>query len=109
MSLAAHLEMPQGQPGPAASTEELEDYLEACRPMYDRAKARLAGTDEEYLPRQQALRIQLNRAILSFGQEDPASKAVYLIGKAQGIIEELEAPRLIVAKFEQLKRQIEGV
>lgn len=108
MSLTAPLAMPQIQPGPAASDEDVQAYIEACRPSYDLAKARLAGKDEQYEPRREMLMMNLNKAIKSFSDDDPASKAVLIIGRLQAIVEELDAPRMIILKFEGLQRRLEG-
>ena len=83
----------------------MQSHLEQMRPIYEKAKARTDGTDRDWSVRKERLLLESFAAIKGFQPDDPPSKAVFIIGKVQANIKELDAPRLIVADYEtKIKR-----
>jgi hypothetical protein len=87
------------------STSEMQSKLEALRGVYDKAKASVTGDDKEWLQKREYLLTQIFQMIKSVTPEDPPTKSVMLIGRMQSIAAELDAPRLIVAQYEDLQRK----
>lgn len=83
---------------------KLQGELEMMRGVYERAKERLNGTDEEWKIRKARLTSEIYTQVKSFHDADPASKAVFIIGKIQGAIQELDQPRLLVMEYENKQK-----
>jgi len=87
----------------------MQSVLAAMAPVYERAKIRLRGEDKLWEDKKEQLILEAGRKIAGFQGQDPASKAVLIIGQVQSIFQELAAPRRIVAEFEtKRKRYIEA-
>ena len=93
---------------PLNSSADYLNILEPMRQVYEKMKARVSGNDNEWEVRKERLHIELFTELKKFQPDDPASKAVFIIGKVHAIVRELEAPRLFVADFEtKRKRYVE--
>ena len=84
---------------------KLQSELETMRGVYEKAKARIDGTDTEWKVRKERLLLETFRAVRTFTADDPASKAVFIIGSVQAAVKELDAPRLIVADYETKRKR----
>lgn len=93
------------QATPSVSSTNLQGYLESMRNVYERARERINGTDQEWKPREEILRTEVATLVKTFQPDDPASKAVFIIGKIQAAMKELDAPRLIVKEYEHKRKQ----
>lgn len=87
------------------SSADMQEKLNALRGVYDRAKANLAGDDKDWLEKKEHLLAQVFQMIKSVTPDDQPTKSVMIIGRLQAIAAELDAPRLIVAQYEDLQRR----
>ena len=89
--------------------QELRRRLDIQNDIYREAVKRLSGEDTKWNERQISLREQLYAHITSFNAQDPESKAVYILGRVRGIVDELQAPKNIVAQYDSDKLLLEAM
>jgi len=85
--------------------QRLQAELETLRDVYQRAKNRLAGKDPEWEIRRQRLEAEVFHAVKTFREDDPPSKAVYIIGKIQAAVKEMDQPRILVRDYETRRKR----
>jgi hypothetical protein len=61
--------------------------------------------DEEWEVRKERLMFEITQEIKKFKSDDPASKAVFILGRVQASFREMDAPRLIVAEYETSRKR----
>lgn len=92
-----------------SSSTNLQGHLEAMRNVYERSKARLDGTDKDWELRKKVLNSEIATQVKLFQPDDKASKAVFIIGRIQAAMKELDAARLIVLDYEHKRKQYAGL
>lgn len=86
----------------------LGSQLEMLGSVYEKAKARLAGTDPEWEVRKEAMLRDMFTKVKTFQPDDRSSKAVFIIGRIQSAATEMDQPKRIVAEYEgKRKRYVE--
>ena len=90
------------------SDEAIREKLRVMRPLYVKSKQRIDGTDEEWEVRKTVLESLKRRELHGFipGQSD-SSQALWHLGRIKMIEDELNQPRLIVMRYEELQKRLE--
>ena len=85
---------------------ELQKDMQVRAPAYERAVSTLSAKDEKWTLERHALERRIVDIGLRFQPDDPATKAVYLMGQLEPLLKELLGPHNIIATHESDKQKL---